>query len=101
MVIRTSIWFWSPTSEVQGTSIRFQSKGQKQDGKRCQGTGGKTGKATLISTVNRSLFKLQPVTEEPSQASTWHHLIGSLDRLFKGVNFSFTFLKGKKVRIGI
>ncbi|KVI10008.1 Barwin-like endoglucanase [Cynara cardunculus var. scolymus] len=61
-----------------GMFIQFQSKGQKQDGKRCQGTGGKTGKATPTLTVNRSLFKLQPVMDEPSQASTWRHLTGNL-----------------------
>lgn len=85
--IRTSIWFWSPTSRVQEMFVRSRSKGPGLGGKLCQETGGKTGRATLILMDKACLFKSPPVTVELSQASTWRLVIGSLDRALKVVNF--------------
>ena len=67
--------------------MQSQSKGPEQAGNPWQGIGAKTGRVTPTSMAKASLFRSPPVMVELSQATTWHHLIGSLARPLLVVNF--------------
>lgn len=86
MVTHTSTWFWSATSQVQEMFMQSRSKGRKQGGNPCQGTGAKTGRAIHTLMVKPFLFKSRPVMVKPSLATTWRRLIGNLVKPSKGVS---------------
>ena len=67
--------------------MQSQSKGLELAGNPCPEIGARTGRATPISMAKTSLFKSPPVMVGPSQVTTWHHLVGSLAKPFKVVNF--------------
>lgn len=66
--------------------ILYPSKDQKPDGKPCQETGGKIGKATTTLTVKAFHSKSLQVMAGLSLATTLCLVIGNLDRHLQGHN---------------
>lgn len=87
MATHTSIWSWSQTLEVLETFILCQSRDQGRDGKPCQGTGARTGRAIHTSMARACPSRSQPVMAEPSLATMLCQQTGNLDRPLRVDNF--------------
>lgn len=70
----------------------YGSKGPRRtSGKPCRETGGRTGKASAISTARACPSESRPAMAEPSRPLTWHLQIGSLASPFPAApNFKNT-----------
>lgn len=66
---------------VLGMYIQYPLKVQRPDGKQCQGTGARTGKAILTLMAKASLSSSRPVTDTVLFLSTLLHPVGPSDRL--------------------
>ena len=87
----TSTWFWSQMLVELEMFTLCPSRVLELDGKPCQGTGGRIGKATLTSMAKACLSRLLLVMAELSLATMLCLVVGNLDRHFQGDSFSYIY----------
>lgn len=71
--------------------MQFRLKDLEQDGSPCRETGGKTGRATRISTAKASPSRSLPAMAAPSSPTMSHRQAGPSARPLRELNFDESF----------